>query len=404
MRRIIYSIKYLAALVIVVSSSLVSTASVFASPNEATLQSYGFSRYDPNFTECGAVDNTANSAPTFTITDNPTIKSIFMALTAGGMNSVQAAAVMGNMYRESKFNSDAHEAGNDIGYGLAQWSFDRRARLEAFTKSKGVATSDVPTQLAFLFTEYNTTYKASLIGTSFENATDVTKATEAWMHIYETPGPTPANDPAALNSERIPAAIQVYALYKDIGPAPSLAAVNTTDCGSGNGIVAGNIVKTALGLALQSPATSYNYPESSPTGPGTDESTARDTYRVAKKQYNPTVAFSDCGGFIATVMVASGADKSYPLVSVSVQVAYVRAHPDKYTIIEHPINSDLQPGDILLSNSEGHTTMYIGPTVINNVTYTDVDASLGQRVPSVRDSSNHTWMVSHNAIVARIKK
>ena len=388
------------AVFLMLSSVLIPTANVFASPNEATLRSYGLVRYDPAFIECGGVA-TGNTTTTVKITESPTLKAIFTGLIAGGMNSVQAAAVMGNMYQESKFNSDAHETGNDIGYGLVQWSFGRRTNYEAYAVGKKVAASDIATQIEYIFVEYNASYKSQLTGTDFEKSVDIAKATESWMRIYEAPALTPESDPAALNTVRIPAATQLYELYKSLGPAAALDSVSSSNCA--NGVVAGSIVKTALGLALQSPAKSYDYPENNPTQDGTDEKTARDTYRVAKKQYNPTVAWSDCGGFIATVMVASGVDKNYPLVSVSAQIAYVTAHPEKYTIITSPTASDLQAGDILLSNSAGHTTLYIGATTIENVVYTDVDASLGQRVPSVRGSENHDWMLKNGAIIARIK-
>lgn len=393
-------------LFILLSSTLLPATGAFAVLNEATLQSYGITQYDPNFVECASTDTVAtNSQPSLSVqlTDTPTMKTIFTGLVAGGMSSVQAAAVMGNMYWESGFNPDRHETGNDIGYGLVMWSFNRRTNYEAYAASKGVAPSDLPTQIAYIFVEYNGTYKSLLKGTAFETATDVAKATESWMRIYEAPALTPANDPAKLNTERIPAAIQVYNLYRGLGPAAAVGSISTTDCGSGNGVVAGSVVKTALNLALQSPAKSYNYPESSPTGPGTDKADARDTYQIAKPTYNPSVAWSDCGGFIATVMRSSGADPNYTLVSVGKQIQYVEAHPEKYTVITNPKVSDLQPGDILLSASAGHTTMYVGPTVINGVTYTDVDASLGQRVPSVRDSGSHLWMISNGAIIARIK-
>lgn len=406
MKHFTLKMRVLFGLFILISSTLIPAASAFAVLNEATLQSYGITQYDPNFVDCASSSSftaTSSTTTTLKITDTPTIKTIFTSLVAGGMSSVQAAAVMGNMYHESGFNPDAHEVGNNIGYGLVQWSFGRRTKYEAYAASKGVAPSDLATQIAYVLSEYNSSYKSSLKGTAFETATDIPKATESWMRIYEAPALKPANDPAGLNSARIPAALQIYNLYSSLGPAAAVGSVTTTDCGSGNGVVAGSIVQTALNLALQSPATTYNYPESSPTGPGTDRADARNTYQVAKPTYNPSVAWSDCGGYIATVMRSSGADPNYPLSGVSNQVKYVESHPEKYTIITNPKASDLQPGDILLTESAGHTTMYVGPTVIGGVTYTDVDASLGQRVPSVRDSSSHLWMLNNGAIIARIK-
>lgn len=347
--------------------------------------------YDPCDT-CGGVENTAISESSVTITDTPAIKSIFQALVAGGMNSVQAAAVMGNMYQESKFNSDVHEGGNDIGYGLVQWSFGRRTAYEAYAAAKGVAPSDIPTQIAYLFVEYNGSYKSALVGTEFETSTDVAKATDAWMRTFEVPALSPANDPAALNSVRIPIALQIYALYKDIGPAADTSSVSSVNCATSNGAVAGNIVETAIGFALTTPAENGMV----------NESDARDTYRAAKPVINPGVDWTDCGGFIATVMIASGVDKDYTKVLVSAQIAYLEAHPDKYQILRGVGSAaDLQPGDILLLSNDtyGHTTMYTGKP--DNPS---VDASLNERVPSVRNSGSAGWMLSEGAIVARILK
>jgi hypothetical protein len=390
-KRILRFLIVLSAFVLLFNSSV----SVFALDEKFyTSNEIYFS--DPN--ACSLSKNTSSTHTTVDITKNATLEQIFKLLVAGGMNAGQTSAIMGNMYAESGFNSDAHETGNDIGYGLVQWSFGRRTNLEKYATSKGVAASDIPTQITFLISEYNETYKSRLSSTAFKDGTDINAATEVWMNVFEAPALTPSNDPAALNSKRIPAASKIYDFYHDLAPAIAKKG-QTSVCSTGNSIVAGNLVKTALNLALDKPAKSYNYPETNPTGPGTDGVDARDTYRAAKTVYNPSVAWSDCGGFIAVVMVSTGVDKNYPLVSVSKQADYVEAHPEKYTIIKKPAQSDLQPGDILISRSAGHTSMYTG-----EATYPDVDASLGQRVPSVRDSGSHLWMLANGAMVARVIK
>lgn len=335
---------------------------------------------------------TTNGSPTAVsvkLEKNDTLQQIFQLLINGGMNAGQAAAVMGNMYAESSFNSDRHETGNDIGYGLAQWSFGRRVDLENFAKQKGVPTSDISMQIEFLLGEYNDSYKSLLSSTAFADGTDIAASTKAWMVIFENPAMKPANDPAALNSKRIPAADTIYGFYKDLSPN---SPVTTSGCNAtGNGAIAGDMVKTALNFALTSPVADGK----------TAKSDARDTYQSAKEQYNPGPIpdWSDCGGFIATVMIASGVDPNYPKVGVSSQLNYIRSHPEKYKVIEKPTAADLQPGDILLSEQASHTTMYTGQQQ-----YPDVDASLGQRVPSVRDSGNHTWMLSNGAVIARVIK
>lgn len=318
---------------------------------------------------------------------NETTQKIFQLLINGGFNGVQTAAIMGNMYQESHFNSDVHEVGNDIGYGLAQWSFGRRTNLEAYAAEKGVANSDVAMQIEFLIKEYNDSYKSRLSGTDFENATDIAKATEAWMMKFEVPAMKPVDDPAHLYSVRIPAAIKIFELYKDLAP-NATAEISSTSCNN-NAVVAGDIINTALNLAWDKPVLN---------GVNTKEQ-ARETYQAVKEEFNPTVQWTDCGGFVATVMLSSGVDKNYVNVSVIAQAEYVRNHPEKYQIIENPSAGDLKAGDILIlsTDTNAHTTIYTG-----KAEYPSVDASLGDRVPSVRDSSSHIWMLDQGAFVARV--
>ena len=345
--------------------------------------------YDPTDTcKSNSLSPASINPASINLSDSPQLKQIFQLLVSGGMNAGQASAVMGNMYQESTFNSDRHEIGNDIAYGLAQWSFGRRTNLENFAKQKGVPASDVPMQIEFLLNEYNSSYKSKLDATAFRDGRDIAASTEGWMNVFEKPLMVPANDPAGLNSVRIPAANTVYGLYKNLSPGSVIA---TSGCNSSNnGAVAGDIVSTALNFALTTPASDGM----------TQKSDARDTYQTAKEKYRPEADWTDCGGFVSTVMQASGVDPNYP-IGTSVQMAYVKAHPEKYTVITNPskTGSDLQPGDILISTDVGHTIIYTGQQ-----TYPYADASLGHHVPSVRPSTGGMWILQHGAVVARVIK
>jgi len=345
----------------------------------------GIYHYDPSF---GCDNNNSNSDTTYTvdIQDNQNIKDIYNLLINSGFTSIQASAIMGNLYAESGFNSDAHEVGNDIGYGLAQWSFGRRTNLENYAQQKGVANSDVVMQIEFLTQEYNSSYKSRLDGTSFKDSSDLTKSTESWMTIFEAPKMSPENDPARLNSKRIPAAKRILALYQNNSSTSGV--VLQSSCPIGNVAVSGDIVGTALNLALTSPVSNGK----------TQKSDARDTYQTAKDEYNPSADWTDCGGFVSTVMKASGVDTAYPM-GTSIQYKYVNDHPEKYTVIKNASVSDLLPGDILISTDVGHTILYTG-----SEQYPYADASLTQRVPSVRPSSSGVWMLNNGSIVARAIK
>lgn len=341
--------------------------------------------YDPNDTTCSSSGATGSVE----LTKNDTLQQIFQLLINGGMNAVQASAVMGNMYAESGFNSGIEETGNKIGYGLAQWSFGRRTNLENYASQKGVPVSDMPMQIEFLLKEYNETYKDFLNKTDFKDGTNINTSTEAWMVKFEAPKMSPVSDPAGLNSKRIPAANKIYDFYSNLSPNSPVASPN--NCG---GIVAGSIVKTALNLALPTPIADGH----------ADKSDARDTYQIAKEQYNPGGYWSDCGRYVATVMIASGVDPNYVKVSVISQYDYVKSHPEKYLVIDNAKSSgitpkDLQPGDILITGNKGHTTIHTGEQK-----YPSADASLNDRVPSVRDQGSDKWMLDNGASVIRMLK
>lgn len=133
----------------------------------------------------------------------------------------------------------------------------------------------------------------------------------------------------------------------------------TTDCADNDncsdGIAAGSITQTAINLAWAD------------DGHGKNRSDAKNTYRVAMPKYNGSIGtdeYSDCGVFVATVMVASGADPQYPKRGTGVQMDYVK-NSGKYQIIPNIKDTSLlQAGDILLYNGsggEGHTFIFTGP-------------------------------------------
>lgn len=128
-------------------------------------------------------------------------EKVWYALRMAGYSEYAAAGIIGNMYAESGFNPAIVEEGNGIGFGLCQWSFERRTQLENYAKSKGVDPSDVDTQIEFLLTEINpeggpASGYASFIGTEgiygcdmegWLNATSVGEATKNFCGWFERP-------------------------------------------------------------------------------------------------------------------------------------------------------------------------------------------------------------------------
>ena len=149
---------------------------------------------------------------------------------------------------------------------------------------------------------------------------------------------------------------------------------------SGNSGNSGNTTQ-----AIASKAVELSWP-----GPHTPKLEAKSEYTAALTQYNQaglSAALShgaDCGVFVATVMRASGADPSYPQSGTSVQLAYVRAHPEKYTVYDKVDDSGgFQIGDVLIvgglgNGTPGHTFIYVGPQPGG---YDAASASMATRMP-----------------------
>lgn len=139
---------------------------------------------------------------------------VWFSLKEEGYSDVAAAAVMGNIEGESSFNPGIVEGGSGIGFGLCQWSFDRRTALENFARKRGVDPSDEDLQIEFLIAELTpgggaegyATYQFSGFD-SYKNTwvttSDVAEATTAFCAGFERPG-------VPRNEARIAAAKKYY--------------------------------------------------------------------------------------------------------------------------------------------------------------------------------------------------
>lgn len=323
--------------------------------------------FDPNDTTCDSVISSVEGEEEFEESD--TLQAIFQGLLNGGMNAVQAAAVMGNMQAESGFRSDAQESGGD-GYGLVQWSFGRRDNLEAYASQKGVSVSDLNLQIEFLLKEYEETYKGYLEGTAFAdtNNTDLAQATEDWMNKFERP-----NAAYAHLDRRVAAAERVYGFYKDLDPNSTLSNSNCSNLGGGI------IVQTAIKLAWSD---------------GIQHSEPTDAYRELIGNADAT----DCGRFVAAVIRSSGVDPNYPVVYVPTQYTYIKSHPEKYQIIDNPSSvADLQPGDIIIYKDGSHTELYIGNAAGEEFAF--ASASLYGHAPMLQN----IYDVNFNSDIAAVR-
>lgn len=148
------------------------------------------------------------------------------------MNAIQAAAMVGNFYKESGFDP---KIVNGIGAtGIAQWLGGRKTSLMAMPEPLTLGT-----QLKFVITELEGPERAIMAHRDFKNASDIEKATVAVRKTYERPGEAEADD-----ATRIKAARQAYKDFggntPEGGNASSVCAKSDSDSEIGRGV--GNFV------------------------------------------------------------------------------------------------------------------------------------------------------------------
>jgi len=187
---------------------------------------------------------------------------------------------------------------------------------------------------------------------------------------------------------------QTY-LAKNGGGSGTGGTGSSSACAGGSGgVVAGDIVKTALGLA---------WPNS---GHGKDKSDATPAYQTTMPKVNPAAGaasndpWSDCGVFVSTVIRSSGADANYQSRGTASQISYIRSHPEKfdyYTSSDYTNSTaKLQPGDIMIR--DGHTYIFTGPYKgSDGKLYNSAAGSWHDHVPQATN-----WYAGFN--VARAKK
>ena len=111
--------------------------------------------------------------------------------TGYGYSIYVVAALCGNSWRESTINPGITEVGGG-GYGLFQWTGDRRTKLEAWLTDNGYALDDAEGQLEYLIVENdwidNYGGFASLQDFLQTTSTDIPFLTEVFMRCWERPG------------------------------------------------------------------------------------------------------------------------------------------------------------------------------------------------------------------------
>lgn len=136
---------------------------------------------------------------------------------ADGYSKEAVAGMMGNVQHESGFESDKIEQTpgptNGEGYGLIQWSYERKTRLINEAKEQGKKPNDIQFQLEFLKIELDERWNWIDNGYPFEKfkkTTDIEWATNAFCWAFERP-----NRDLANIAGRITYAHKYYKEFKD---------------------------------------------------------------------------------------------------------------------------------------------------------------------------------------------
>jgi len=388
-------------LLLILTVGLLVSGQANAALSQAQLNALGSGIYyfDPDAGSCDVTDTSSGQAA---LVGNDNVEKAFNFLVGKGLSAVAAAGAVGNLMQESGVNpTSIQDPSKGDGHGIAQWGGGRYTNLVNYGKNQSppIDWTDLTLQFNFFWgelpQEFSNTHLSELqqvepTATATTSALDALKlaptpaiAAKAFEYTYERAG-----EPAMDN--RVNNATAVYTKYAGSTGASTIIDSNCTTAG-GNGVVLGSIVQTAIGLAW-------------PTNQGHDVS----GQSTAKQNASATAAYqaawdgasdmTDCGAFVATVMIKSGADTNYPQSGTGAQAGYVRSS-SKYTVFSPTNSAELKPGDILIENSGaiGHTMIYVGPQTGG---YLVVDASWHSHTPMLNSPGDLQWMLSQSGIIA----
>lgn len=90
--------------------------------------------------------------------------------------------------RESRMNPSIVERGNNIGFGIAQWSFARRINLVTWLNKNNYAASSLEGQLRYSIVEMQNMSFGKYNYSSFKRINNVKEATAVFEKYFERAG------------------------------------------------------------------------------------------------------------------------------------------------------------------------------------------------------------------------
>ena len=325
----------------VLLGSFVSTNTVHA--NDTFYDLNDIILYGSGSSSC-SVSGSASGGSVSSLSGSNNDEKVWNYFITKGLTPVAAAGAMGNMNQESPgFKPLVEEGGSGVGFGLIQWSYDRRTNLESAAAKAGVSfASGADEEKALLFQldylwdgEYGkqtwqepVNAEASVDGNpaiDFRADNTGNGSTLVFHKFVERSG-----DGTKGKQERIDDAKMF--LEKFGGGGASSASSNCANTASAS---SGSIVETAAKWAWDSHVENPN-----PT----------DAYRNEVSQYSSVASsnYTDCTFFVGAVMRAS-VDKNFPEAGTLEQRDYAKSNPDKYQIIDNAKMDQLMPGDLVVT-------------------------------------------------------
>lgn len=165
--------------------------------------------------------STSSNSDFVSSTGNGNEEKVWNFFKAKGLSDEATAGIMGNIYQESKFKTNASEKGgtgrdDPGGYGLIQWTGGRRKKLFDSAKEQGKDVNDIDFQLNYLWNEVfsgGSYYKNQLDKTDYFTSTDVSNTT----HLFHKYVEGSADTQDMIQQNRIEPAKGYYNKYKGNG-------------------------------------------------------------------------------------------------------------------------------------------------------------------------------------------
>lgn len=134
-------------------------------------------------------NTTTEDTPLSTPSGESTGARVFSFLLGKGLSRNQATGIVANLMQESggKTLNLKPEIENSIGaYGIAQWLGGRRTALQRYARENGTTEADFSTQVNFLWSELNGSYKNSVLTPIMASAT-MEESTRIFLERFEIP-------------------------------------------------------------------------------------------------------------------------------------------------------------------------------------------------------------------------